>query len=101
MFVAALIASAVPALLFGALGFIFEPNNGWAGIAMVVAFVVSLAHTLVFGVPCVLLFKKAKILNWYSMLGAGLIFGALFYCLRAGEYCRSFAWAGNSRKVRF
>ena len=71
MFFAALVASTVPALLFVFLGFILEPNNGWATIAAVVAFLFSFFSILFLGIPCTLILNKFNSLNWLSILAAG------------------------------
>lgn len=69
MFFAALVASSVPALLFAFLGFILEPNNGWAAIA----FLISLISTLFFGIPSALILNKFNSLNWLSVLASGFV----------------------------
>jgi hypothetical protein len=74
MTIAALVSSAVPAIFFAALGIILEPNNGWAGIAAVVAFVFSFAHVVVFGIPITLVLNRFNLLNWLTILAAGFVF---------------------------
>jgi len=83
LFVAAVVASAVPALIFLVLGLALDPNNNWAPLAMFVAFAVSLAHILVFGIPLTLLLRKLGHLNRLSMPFSGFLIAAVSYSLVA------------------
>jgi hypothetical protein len=77
LFIASILAASIPALFFLALGIILEPNNHWAVPAMVVAFIFSLAHILLVGIPITLLLRKYQRLNWVSMIFSGFIVGCI------------------------
>jgi hypothetical protein len=91
LFLATIIASFVPAIIFGSVFLFLGPNNSWAILAMLIAFIASFFNIVFLGIPCVFLLQRINLLNWYSVLCTGFFLGCIFAVVLSFAYSDSCA----------
>lgn len=79
MLISSLITSTLVAALFGVPWLWFESQSTWPLFGAVAAFVITLAHIWLLGIPSVMLLRKIGFLNWCSVLASGFLIGCLSY----------------------
>lgn len=79
MLIASIITAIFVAALFGVPWFWFETQSSWPLFGAVAAFVITLAHVWLLGVPSVMLLRRIGFLNWCSVLASGFLSGGLSY----------------------
>ena len=104
MLIASIITATVVAALVGLPWFWFESQSTWPLFGAMVAFVVTLSHVWLLGIPSVMLLRRMGFLNWCSVLASGFLLGSLSYAafayvVSSNSNYSSSEWTGEKTEL--